>query len=567
MKIYKKLLIILIIFSVNGCKQEEYKFKSQSDYGQFAPDDAFETDSGYAYYGSENEWNRRMFSENATSKYYKRQGQRQLLEILDGDIDNAIRICKNTLEVQPNDLESFFMLSLAFAQTAKIDSALLYFKLALENGLPFTRYLAGPRNLLKPIYETSYFKELQKNFDVKIVHGPMKGAVTSTSINIWLRTVKESKIDIKVFTDDNKHAGTFSSSSSIENDYTAVVSISNLQPGETYSYKILINGQKTGDTFKFQTYSKSYLKDKVRIGFGGGAGYTDEHERIWDTIAAYSFDAFLLLGDNVYIDIPEMPGAFHDYTYYRRQSRPEYKRFLKSTNVYAIWDDHDAAIDDIWMGPYIDKPDWKLPMLRHFERQWVNPYYGTKETPGCFHNFSIGEIDFFMLDCRFYRTNPFKAKRTMLGPDQKRWLKEKILDSNAKVKVIVSSVPWALNAKPGSKDTWAGFESERQEIFDFLSENKIDGVILLSADRHRTDVWKIERENDYPLYEFESSRLTNVHTHKIIPEALIAYNDKCSFGSLEFNLQKNEIIFDIISIDNESKGSIKIDLDELKSER
>ncbi|MDZ7765895.1 MAG: alkaline phosphatase D family protein [Melioribacteraceae bacterium] len=268
-------------------------------------------------------------------------------------------------------------------------------------------------------------------------------------------------------------------------------------------------------------------------------------------MATYNLDAFLMLGDNVYVDLPEMPGSFHDYTYYRRQSRPEYKRFLESTNIYAIWDDHDAAIDDIWMGPYVDKPDWKLPMLRHFERQWVNPFNGSEKVPGGYFNFSIGQVDLFMLDCRFHRTNPFKEERTMIGPEQKKWLKEKILQSNAEVKVIVSSVPWSLEAKPGSKDTWAGFEKERSELFDFLSENNIEGVILLSADRHRTDAWKIERENDYPLYEFQSSRLTNIHTHPVMPEALVAYNEKCSFGLLEFDFTKNEVDFKIVSIDNE----------------
>lgn len=155
----------------------------------------------------------------------------------------------------------------------------------------------------------------------------------------------------------------------------------------------------------------------------------------------------------------------------------------------------------------------------------------------------------------------------MLGPDQKKWLKEKILESKAKVKVIVSSVPWALDAKPGSKDTWAGFEAERQEIFKFLTDHTIDRVILLSADRHRTDVWKIERDHDYPLYEFQSSRLTNIHTHPVMPEALIAYNEKCSFGLLEFDLSQNKIGFNIISIDNQSKGRITVDLDELQSNR
>lgn len=560
------LLVMYFLFIVllNQAQEEEYKFKSLSEYGQFAPPDAFAEDSNYAYYGSENEWNRRMFSENATSKYYKRQGQRQMLEILDGNTDDAIAICRHTLSVQPNDLETLFNLSVAYAQKGMIDSSLYYVDLALTNGLPFTRYLAGPRELLKPVYKTNYFKNLKEKYSIELLHGPMTGAVTTSSIKIWLRTLNESEVEIKVFDTDYELAGIFKNNTSADKDFTTEIEITGLLPETKYNYKIIIDGKEIEKLYSFETYAERSSKEKIRIAFGGGAGYTDKHERIWDTLATYNLDAFLMLGDNVYVDLPEMPGSFHDYTYYRRQSRPEYKRFLESTNIYAIWDDHDAAIDDIWMGPYVDKPDWKLPMLRHFERQWVNPFNGSEKVPGCYFNFSIGKVEFFMLDCRFYRTNPYKEQSTMLGPDQKKWLKQKLLESDSEVKVLVSSVPWSLEAKPGSKDTWAGFEKERSEMFNFLTDNNIEGVILLSADRHRTDAWKIERDNDYPLYEFQSSRLTNIHTHPVMPEALVAYNGKCSFGLLEFDFSNKEIDFNIVSIDNENKGRVTIDLEELK---
>ena len=562
MKRYILIFTSLLLCSVIACKQEKYEFKSLSEYGQFAPADAYEEDAQYAYYGSENEWNRRMFSENATSKYYKRQGQRQLLEILDGNIDSAIAICKHTLTVQPHDLESHFNLPVAFGQKGLIDSATYYMQKALHYGLPLSRYLAGPRDLLQPLYDSEKFQALQAQTNLKLIHGPMLGAVTTTSAKIWLRTAEVTHVDIKLVA-ENDSPKVFSGQSSAEDDFVLIIHLADLQPATTYSYHILIDGEKVAGPYHFRTYAKSYLNDTVTIGFGGGAGYTHQHERMWDTLALYRFDAFLFLGDNVYIDLPEMPGPFHDYTYYRRQSRPEYRHFLESTAIYAIWDDHDAAFDDVWMGPYLDKPAWKEPMLRHFQRQWVNPFYGLDDNPACYFNFSIGEVEFFMLDYRFYRTNPFKAERTMLGPVQKRWLKEKLLQSASLIKVIVSSVPWTGEAKPDSKDTWAGFLDERDELFSFLTANAIQGVILMSADRHRSDVWKIERENDYPLYELMSSRLTNVHTHPIMPGSLIAYNEKCSFGKLDFNFKDSQIHFSIVNIDNEVKGTLNIDFREI----
>ena len=57
----------------------------------------------------------------------------------------------------------------------------------------------------------------------------------------------------------------------------------------------------------------------------------------------------------------------------------------------------------------------------------------------------------------------------------------------------------------------------------------------MSADRHRSDLWKIDRPDDYALYEFNSSRLTNQHVHKTMEAAIFSYNAKQSFGTVDFD--------------------------------
>jgi len=274
---------------------------------------------------------------------------------------------------------------------------------------------------------------------------------------------------------------------------------------------------------------------------------------MWNTIAAHNLPAFLFLGDNVYIDNPTRP-AVQKYCYYRRQSRPEFRNFVAFTAIYAIWDDHDFTTNDGWGGPKINEPAWKFPVWRLFCNNWNNPYYGGGENqPGCWFDFSIGDVDFFMLDGRYYRMKPKGDNPSMLGPVQKEWLLKKVKASTATFKVLASPVSWAFGTKPGSRDTWEGYKLEREDIFSFLEKNRIDGVILISADRHRSDIWKIERANGYALYEFESSKLTNVHTHRLIPAALFGYNEKCSFGLLSFDtgLSDPRVTYQIISIDNE----------------
>jgi alkaline phosphatase D len=170
-----------------------------------------------------------------------------------------------------------------------------------------------------------------------------------------------------------------------------------------------------------------------------------------------------------------------------------------------------------------------------------------------------------MLDGRFYRTNPHKKPPTMLGPTQKAWLLAALAASNATFKVIASPVPWSYKSKGKSLDTWNGYKQERAEIFDFLAHNNIEGVLLLSADRHRSDAWIIERSNGYPLFEFESSRLTNEHVHKIIPESLFGYNEKQSFGLLIFDTKRHDpsVTYQIYSIDNELIYTLEVKKSEL----
>ena len=162
-----------------------------------------------------------------------------------------------------------------------------------------------------------------------------------------------------------------------------------------------------------------------------------------------------------------------------------------------------------------------------------------------------------MTDGRYYRD--FK-KGTMLGPAQKKWLKEKLRASTATFKVIASGTLWTETADKGGKDSWWGVPEEREEIFSLIEEEKINGVFLLSADRHRTDVYRIKRPDGYDLYEFETSKLTNNHTHGTKKEAIFSYNKGNFFGLLDFDLTKNdpEMTFRCITMEDKEVYSLTL---------
>ena len=104
-------------------------------------------------------------------------------------------------------------------------------------------------------------------------------------------------------------------------------------------------------------------------------------------------------------------------------------------------------------------------------------------------------------------------------------------------------------------------------IFDLINKEKIDGVVLISGDRHRTDIWKTEREEGYPLYEFLSAKMTNVHSHKMRKEALWSYSNKgeCYWGQLDFdtNLKDPVVTFKAVNQDGKVLKEFPVKLSEL----
>jgi alkaline phosphatase D len=511
-----------------------------------------------------------MFSAKEAAVDYKRRGQRLLLELLEGHPEQCVAMCEEQLSQTPNDLEALFVLACAWNKLNEPAKAVDAARQAIAAGMPAERFLAGPVELLSSLTSQPEFQPLLGKRVPGLVHGPMLGAVTPHGVRFWVRTagVRQATIDVYKSTDDALPVAQVVARTQDDADRTAVLEASGLEPDTKYFYEVSIDGVPAGNgRTKFRTAPLPRKPGKFRIAFGGCAGYTPQFERMWTAIYDQHPLALLMLGDNVYIDLPEEPGPFHRYSYYCRQSRPEWRQLTASVPVYAIWDDHDCGIDDIWLGPHRDRPAWKPGALRLFQQNWNNPAYGNETAPGCWFRFAIGDVDFFMLDCRYYRTNPFAPTRTMLGPEQKQWLLEGLKNSTAAFKVIASSVPWAHAAKPGSRDTWDGFAEEREEIFSAIDANRVDGVLLLSADRHRSDAWEIDRPGGYSLYDVCSSRLTNIHTHECVPGPIFCYNEKCSFGLMEFDTKAADpqLTITIVNIDGQVVHTLALKHSELES--
>ncbi len=509
---------------------------------------------------------------------YKRVHQSSLRFILRGELDKTEAFLDQYLAEHPDDAETLYMLGILHGQRSDIPKAVGFMERAIAAGLPEGRLIAGPREVMKPLHDTEFFEGLLKKYRRPSqswpIQGPMVGNVTDTSASFWVRTADPCEVMVyvrEILPDDQgglSPDGPRSSTavSTADQDYTAVANVTGLKPNTEYNYAVSIDGKPAAFARKrdrFHTFAPKGEASRFKIAFGGGAGYVPENERMWNTIGSFNPDAILLLGDNVYIDDPESV-VMQQYTYQRRQSRPEWRALTARTPTFTIWDDHDFSTNDTWGGADVDIPFWKKDwVFPIFRQNWANPgYAGGDSQPGCWYSFSIGDVDFIMLDCRYYRTNPDGDKLSMLGPVQMQWLKEQLKASTGKFVVLCSSVPWDFRTKGDSNDTWNGYRAEREEIFSFLEQRKQEGVLLLSADRHRSDAWKIERGNGYGLYEFSSSRLTNQHVHPRMEEAgaIFSYNELQSFGLVTFDTAQDDptVKYEVISIDGDRPFDLEV---------
>lgn len=493
-------------------------------------------------------------------------GRDAVRELAKGNLKAAAKtLNKKAKNSAIDEAEKHFVDALSACLRNDGAAALTKAKLAVQHGLPFGRLVAGPKEALATLYQTPGYAEWASSFDLSLLHGPMIGAVTAHSAKVWVRTATPVRVSATATGGGVTHR--LEATTQTQTDNTAVFDFSGLE--SQTEYKVTVNlGERDIGHGSFRTTNKPNQPLKLDIVFGGGAGYTPKYERMWTTIEQQKPDALLMLGDNVYIDDPTHPMT-HDYCYYRRQSQPEWRSLVAQTPTYAIYDDHDFGLNDCVPGPFIELPAWKRTVWQTFRNNWANPAYaGGDEQPGCWFDIYIGDIHFIFLDCRYYRDD---VGGTMLGPVQKDWLFQTLNESTGTFKVVASSVPWSAGVKPGSRDTWDGYAKEREEIFKFVEQKRLDGVVLISADRHRVDVRRTKRPQSYDLYEIMSSRLTNVHTHGMVREAkgsefVIGYNEEPAFAKLEFDTTASPPTLNcrIINIDNEQQDEVQLSLDQLR---
>ncbi|MFN8281638.1 MAG: alkaline phosphatase D family protein [Chitinophagales bacterium] len=356
-------------------------------------------------------------------------------------------------------------------------------------------------------------------------HGVASGDPTPNAVIIWTRVTPEVAGPVTV----NWHValdtafvqtvktGTFTTDST--RDYTVKVDVTGLQPNTWYFYEFTVNGKNsvTGRTKTAPVSGQS----QQRFAFVSCSNYPNGFFNAYDRITERNdIDAVIHLGDYIYeygtfgipgrtdqlpaYEITKLADYRQRYSTYRLD--PSCRNLHQQYPFISVWDDHETAnnsytlgsdnhtegVEGLWSDrkSYGQKAydEWmpiRLPEPGNPNKIWRKISYGNL-------------VDIFMLDTRLYDRskqggNPNDTSRHIIGNEQMQWLKNELINSTAKWKVLGQQVmmgnlnPFWQNGSGGillNNDQWDGYKADRKKLYDIILDNNIKNVVVLTGDIH-----------------------------------------------------------------------------------
>ena len=292
------------------------------------------------------------------------------------------------------------------------------------------------------------------------------------------------------------------------------------------------------------------------IGFGS---CMDQNypQTIWSPLKGESLDLFIGLGDLVYASQPnDKPMA---KAYLKQIENAELQEFRAQVPWIGVWDDHDFGVND-GGGDHPEFQEAKDLLLAFLPNsaKVIPP-----EQKGLYHSIVLGNkpktLQVLVLDTRTYRSplTPHRggdplvryqenldSKATILGEDQWKWLETEI-QKPANFRILVSSIQ-ILSEKHGF-EKWANFPHERKRLLNLIEKNKIKNMVLLSGDRHFSEISKIRLNKKHTLVEITNSSLNKSSqlVNEVNPLRLGKPYYQANYGVLNIDYMKRTAIYNL----------------------
>jgi alkaline phosphatase D len=257
------------------------------------------------------------------------------------------------------------------------------------------------------------------------------------------------------------------------------------------------------------------LQSIQNIAFGS-CNRQDLDQSYWPIIQAQNPDLWLWLGDNVYADTEDM-NLMADI-YQQQKTNPFYQNFSKTIPINGIWDDHDYGQND----------GNKTFQFKHQAKTHFLDFIGIAEDDpvhdhhGIYRSETYGlpprQVKIIYLDTRTFQDPLVKATKganknyetqpngQILGAEQWQWLEQELNLSTANINIIANSIQ--IIPEDHRYEMWSNFPNQRKRLFDLLVSSQVNNPIMLSGDRHLSEISKIQWHG-HELIDITASGLTH----------------------------------------------------------
>lgn len=221
-------------------------------------------------------------------------------------------------------------------------------------------------------------------------------------------------------------------------------------------------------------------------------------------------DLWLWLGDNIYAD--HYSNSKRQQAYSKVKRSPYYQKLRQATKVSGIWDDHDYAYDNADIN-YYDKTSSKNLFFDFLELPAQHIAH-TREGIYRVEQYQYGQerIEIYLLDTRSFYD---KEREQLLGDEQWAWLEDGIENSTADTIIVASGIAIInFSASWLGLEGWSAFKQDRHRLYQLLEQTHAK-VVLLSGDRHQSDVSQKTLDNGKEIFEVMASGLTHTSTTAI----------------------------------------------------
>lgn len=312
----------------------------------------------------------------------------------------------------------------------------------------------------------------------------LTGALQPTSVSLRAKLTDTTSVVRAAISTSNPPAAPFIYSNiatALENtNKIAALQVTGLQPNTTYFYQIEADGVADTRAEAIGTF-KTPADGAHSFVFMAGSCNREPNTNTYDDFLGYNPLFYLNCGDLHYADPNSTDVNVHRNAYETRVfSRPKQVSLFRNLPLAYVWDDHDYCGND-GDGPNtagaINAGRVYREYFPHYE--FPQPRTGT-DTNAIYHAFTIGRVRFIMSDMRSQRARGSSA--SAMGNAQKQWFKNELIQAKNNNQLIcwVSSYSWYGTLD----DNWRLNTGERRELSEFMRDNAIENMFIVSGDAH-----------------------------------------------------------------------------------